>query len=123
MEVVRLVPRSIQMSHVAAAIREGWRCFRAAPRGSAAYASVAVLIGFGLLTAVGRFGISPMSIAFAGGFMLVAPAMLTGFFRIALTLEQGGETRIGLPFSAFFQAPPTIWVVAVFCTCRIRVCL
>jgi uncharacterized membrane protein len=72
-------------------------------------------MGFGLLAAIGWFGISPMSLALAGGFMLVAPAMLTGFFRIALTLEQGGETRFVQPFAAFFRAPPPIWMVAVFC--------
>jgi uncharacterized membrane protein len=56
-----------------------------------------------------------MSLAFAGGFMLVAPAMLSGFFRIATSLERGIEVSFEQPFLAFFQNPPALWAVALMC--------
>ncbi|MEW8028706.1 MAG: DUF2189 domain-containing protein [Candidatus Thiodiazotropha sp.] len=85
------------------------------PLPSAAYASIAALIGLVLLYAVGELGISPMSLPFAGGFMLVAPAMLTGFFQLASNVLSDKETAFSTPFAAFLHTPPQTWMVALFC--------
>jgi len=45
------------------------------PAASMAFASLFALIGLVVLAAVGEFGISPMALPFAGGFMLVGPAV------------------------------------------------
>ncbi|PVV15843.1 MAG: hypothetical protein B6D72_00530 [gamma proteobacterium symbiont of Ctena orbiculata] len=110
-----LRPANVALSDLSLVIREGWRLFRAAPLPSLAYASVAALIGLVLLYAVGRLGVSPMSLPFAGGFMLVAPAMLGGFFRLAQCLETNQDVTMATPFAAFLRTPLQTWMVSLFC--------
>ena len=106
---------TIGFQDISSAMAAGWRDFRRATVVSVAYALLAFIPGLLLLAAVGHFGISPMAPPFAGGFLLVGPAMLAGFFHIARTLEQGGKPGLADPYAAFFRAPPAIWLVAVFC--------
>ncbi|MEW8509182.1 MAG: DUF2189 domain-containing protein [Candidatus Thiodiazotropha sp.] len=89
--------------------------FRAAPLPSVAYASVAALIGLVLLYAIGELGVSPMSLPFAGGFMLIAPAMLGGFFQLASNIQTQKPVTVALPFVAFLRTPLQTWMVALFC--------
>lgn len=96
-------------------MRSGWRLFLRMPVPSIAYASIAVIAGLGLLFGVGKLGVSPMSLPLAGGFMLLAPVMLSGFFRLAESAEAGQKPSLLTPFVAFLHAPLQIWMVAVFC--------
>ncbi|MCU7942730.1 MAG: DUF2189 domain-containing protein [Candidatus Thiodiazotropha sp. (ex Cardiolucina cf. quadrata)] len=110
-----LDPAKVTPSDLTAAIKSGWGIFRAAPLPSAAYASIAALIGLLLLYAVGELGISPMSLPFAGGFMLIAPAMLGGFFQLASRIQAHQEVSLATPFTAFLHTPLQTWMVALFC--------
>jgi uncharacterized membrane protein len=110
-----LSPQRIGYRDIVAALGSGWRTFRQAPAASIGYASVAALIGLVLLTASGYFGISPMALPLAGGFLLVGPAVLAGFFRIARILEQGGRPGLADPFIGLFRAPAGVWLMATFC--------
>lgn len=93
----------------------GWHTFRAIPGPSMAYATLFALIGLALLAAVGRFGISPMALPFAGGFMLVGPALLTGFFRLSVMRAGGRQPSLMAAFAAFAHAPAGLWLVALVC--------
>lgn len=108
-------PRRFAKSDIAEALAVGWRTFRSAPTASIAFASLFVLIGLILLAAVGYFGLSPMALPIAGGFMLVGPALLTGFFRLAAISAENRRPRFMDALTAFWQAPPGLWVVALIC--------
>ena len=97
------------------ALASGWDLFKLTPVPSIAYALVATLIGFTLLFSVGRLGVSPMSLPFAGGFMLVAPAMLSGFFQLAVLARSGKKTLLSAPFTAFFRTSLQLWMLSLFC--------
>ncbi|MCU7846244.1 MAG: DUF2189 domain-containing protein [Candidatus Thiodiazotropha sp. (ex Monitilora ramsayi)] len=110
-----LLPAKLKPSDLSAAIKTGWAIYSKVPVPSTAYASVATLIGLILLYMVGELGFSPMSIPFAGGFMLVAPAMLTGFFQLAFNVTQEQKVGVSTPFAAFLRTPLQTWLVALFC--------
>jgi uncharacterized membrane protein len=109
-------PRRFAISDIADALRLGWRTFRSAPAASMAFASLFTLIGLILLAMVGHLGLSPMALPFAGGFMLVGPALLTGFFRLATISAQGPRPGILDAFAAFVHAPAGLWMVALVCS-------
>jgi uncharacterized membrane protein len=81
-----------------------------------AFSSLFALIGLMLLATVGYLGLSPMSLPFAGGFMLVGPALLTGFFQLSKISAQGGQPSIADAFAAFARAPAGLWIVALVCS-------
>jgi len=80
-----------------------------------AYAAVFAGIGLALLVGVGHFGLSPMALPFAGGFMLVGPALLGGFFELVRVSHRGGTPGFGDALRGFVRAPAGIWAVAIIC--------
>jgi uncharacterized membrane protein len=114
--VDEIPPRKFTISDIVNALRLGWRTFRSVPAASMAFASLFALIGLMLLATVGRLGLSPMALPFAGGFMLVGPALLTGFFRLATVYGQGHRPSIRDAFAAFVRAPAGLWMVALVCS-------
>jgi len=112
---VALTPRKFSIADIADALATGWRSFRAMPVASLTFATLFALIGLVLLAALGEFGISPMALPFAGGFMLVGPALLTGFFRLAAIHAEDRKPRLFDAFAAFVHAPAGLWLVALLC--------
>ena len=110
------VPENLVFADIVQAMAIGWRLFRSSTLASLAYSAVAVCIGLILFTAVTKVGLTPMSLPLAGGFMLMAPAMLGGFFHNASILQDGGKVELSTPFSGFFRAPAALWIIALFCT-------
>ncbi len=111
-----LTPRKFSTADIGKVLVIGWRTFLAMPGPSIAFATLFDLIGLVLLAAIGLFGISPMALPFAGGFMLVGPALLTGFFRLAAMNARGHRPRLLEPFAAFAHTPTGLWLVATLCT-------
>lgn len=111
-----LAPRKFSILDIADALRTGWYVFRSMPATSMAYATLFVLIGLVLLMALGRFGISPMALPFAGGFMLVGPALLTGFFRLSAIRAEAGDPRLMDAITALVRAPAGLWLLALICS-------
>jgi uncharacterized membrane protein len=110
-----LQPRRFGAADIRAALTAGWHRFRALPGPSVAFAALFALIGLALLWGVGHLGLSPMALPFAGGFMLVGPAFLTGFFRLADLSAAGASPRLADALAAFARAPAGLWVVAMVC--------
>jgi len=108
-------PGRFELSDVGDALEAGWCIFRSIPLPSIAFASLFVLIGLVLLAAVGHLGLSPMALPFAGGFMLVGPVLLTGFFRLAAVASDGHRPGVRDAFAAFLSAPAGLWMVALVC--------
>jgi uncharacterized membrane protein len=106
---------SFSRKDITEALSSGWRSFRAIPGPSVAYAGVFVLIGLALLVAVGKLGASPMALPLAGGFLLVGPALLSGFFRLSIIHANGDQPRLLDAFSAFTRVPGGVWIVSILC--------
>ena len=100
---------------IAEALTSGWHTFLAIPGPSMAYAAAFALIGLLLLMAVGQLGASPMALPLAGGFMLVGPALLSGFFRLSIIHARGDEPRLLDAFAAFPRVPGGVWIVSILC--------
>lgn len=107
--------RPFSLPDIGAALGEGWRTFRAVPGPSIAFAALFALIGLVLLVAVALLGVSPLVLPLAGGFMLVGPALLTGFFSLYRARCAGGQPRVSDAFRGFIGVPPGIWLVAGVC--------
>ena len=97
------------------ALRAGRLMFLQAPRVSVAYAALFTLFGLMVLGALGAFGVSPLALPFAGGFMLLGPVLLSGYFKLAHRLEQHHRPRLADAFTAFSRAPMGLWLVALIC--------
>jgi uncharacterized membrane protein len=111
-----LRPRRFAAAAIGDALGTGWDTFRAIPRASVGFAALFVACGALILGMAGQLGLSPMALPLAGGFMLVGPALLTGFFRLADLHAAGIEPRFVDALTAFARAPAGLWVVALLCT-------
>jgi uncharacterized membrane protein len=107
------VPNNVSLSSLPGWLRAGWRTFLQAKGLSAAYAGIFALLGLMQFIAVVSVGLSPLVVALAGGFMLLGPALLCGFFNVSDHLERGERVSLQHFFSGFRLAPPALWVVAL----------
>jgi uncharacterized membrane protein len=108
-------PQTFSLADIGTALATGWTTFRFMPGASIAYALVFVVIGLAVLLALGRFGVSPMALPFAGGFMLAGPALLTGFFRLAAMYDENRRPHVTEAYRAFARAPAGLWLVSLLC--------
>ena len=108
-----LAPNTISLSSVPSWLRVGWQVFSQAKGLSAAYAAIFAVLGFMQFFAVVTAGLSPLVVALAGGFMLLGPALLCGFFNVSDHLERNEPVGFGSFFAGFRLAPPALWVVAL----------
>lgn len=111
----RPVPRHVGPGIVAEALRRGLRLFFATARLSLAYAAVFALIGTGLLAAAVQLGLPPLAWVLAGGFLLVAPALLAGFFAISAAHAAGHRPRWRDIAAGYTGAPKALFGLALVC--------
>lgn len=107
--------RRVALSDLADAMRDGVRVFRQIPGVSVAYAAVFTIWGLILLSAIGAFGLSPLALPLAGGFMLLGPVLVTGYFEFAIRRERGQHPRLRDAFGALRRAPADLWMLALLC--------
>ncbi len=112
---IQLQPRRLAKADIASALRTGRSTFSALRLPSVGYAAVFALPGLALLGALGVLGVSPLALPFAGGFMLVGPVLLTGYFELARRHALGQPARLSHAFGAFGRAPRGLWLLALFC--------
>lgn len=105
----------ISYADIGAALHYGRAMFVGMPWVSIGYASVFTLFGLIVLFAIGSLGFSPLVLPFAGGFMLLGPVLLTGYFELARQHLQGANPRLSDAFAAFHRAPRGLWLVALVC--------
>jgi uncharacterized membrane protein len=105
----------LTLADIGRAIRCGRMLSRAMPRASLGYATVFTIVGLILLVAIAAVGLSPLALPFAGGFMLVGPILLSGYFELARQHEQGKQPHLSDAFGAFRRAPSGLWAVALIC--------
>jgi uncharacterized membrane protein len=107
--------RKVSFSHIRSWIGHGWRMFRQTQNASMAYAGIFAVIGAILLIGAVKLDIAPMAFPLAGGFMLVGPAFLAGFFHVASLRAQQKPVRFADFFRGFRHGPAALWVISVVC--------
>lgn len=105
----------LRYADIGRALRIGQARLRAIPAVSAAYAALFATLGVIVLTGLGALGMSPLALPLAGGFMLLGPVLLTGYFELATRSERGESPRLADALRAFREAPPALWLVALIC--------
>ena len=109
-----LQPCRIPVSAVWAALAEGGRDFRRHPGPAALFASVFAALGLGLFAVLAAHDLHALRLPLAGGFLLVGPALLAGFFavrRVAATRPPRLADLVG----GFAAAPRGVWALAAVC--------
>ncbi len=110
-----LHPRRISIAVVPAVVFEGWRSLRRCRLPAMAYAAVFALIGVLIFTLLLHFSLAAMILPFAGGFLLVGPVVLAGFFGLRRALVAGRQPGARDVIRAFRQAPRGLWVISLVC--------
>lgn len=110
-----LRPARVSLHDLATSVAAGLKQFRAAPALSIAYAMVFVILGALLFLALEAFSIAPLSLSLAGGFMLVGPILLAGYFSVSDRLRSGGMPRAADIGKGFRRMPRGGWVVSFVC--------
>ena len=111
----RPVPLPIDPGAVFAALCSGWRTYRASWVVSSTYAALFALLGILLVAAVTEVGMAPMAWVLAGGFMIVGPVMLVGFFGIARACRDGRRPGVSDVLHGFRGAPVGLAALSAVC--------
>lgn len=110
-----LHPRRITVAAVPAAVLEGWRNLRRCLLPAMTYAAVFALIGLMIFALLLHFSLAAMILPFAGGFLLVGPVVLAGFFGLRRALVAGRQPGMQDVLQAFRQAPRGLLVISLVC--------
>ncbi len=108
-------PQPFSLRELIQALTVGGQTYRATPGPSSAYAAIFAGIGLILMAGVGMLGVSPLVLPLAGGFMLVGPALLAGFFALNRIHASGDRPRMGDAMAGFIRAPSGLWAIAGIC--------
>lgn len=105
-----LAPRAIRH-----ALNAGWTQLRAMPGPSLALGGLIALPAFGLLLIPFALGAPPLVLILAGGFALMGPLLLPGFFALRDTLASGARPGLGQAWGAYRQAGAGFWALVGVC--------
>lgn len=115
MQTKIIIYRRLSMASIARAIRQGWIVFSQSRSISVAYAMIFAVIGLLILAGIAQAGVTPMMLPLAGGFMLIGPMLLCGFFSIADRVIGKLPTQFSDVLSGFSSASRQILVLALVC--------
>lgn len=110
-----LSPAPVTLVDIGASVRFGLDQFRSIPLLSVAFSALFVAIGLLMYSALEFGQIAPMSLSLAGGFMLVGPILLAGFFSVSDKLRLGRHATFGDIWDGFRRMPRGGWVVSFVC--------
>lgn len=110
-----LQPRRVGVDALSRALLTGWARFVASRNTSVSYAMIFAIIGLVILLAVEHADVAPMALPAAGGFMLIGPMLLAGFFSLTDTLDAKAKPTLALVFDGFRETPRELWVLALVC--------
>ncbi|MGE5027416.1 MAG: hypothetical protein ACM3JK_02985, partial [Betaproteobacteria bacterium] len=86
--------RKVALACIRGWLNHGWQVFRQTRNASMAYAAIFALTGLVLLAGAVLLDVAPMAFPLAGGFMLIGPAILAGFFNAAKIQSAGQNVRL-----------------------------
>ncbi len=97
------------------ALNAGWTQLRAMPGPSLALGCLIALPAFGLLLIPFALGAPPLVLILAGGFALIGPLLLPGFFALRDTLASGARPGLGQVWGAYRQTGAGFWALVGVC--------
>ena len=115
MQTREIAYRRLSMASIARAIRQGWRIFLQSRPVSIAYALIFSVIGLLILSAIVQAGAAPMILPLAGGFMLIGPILLCGFFSVADRVSGDSPLQFSDAWSGFSRVSRQVVAVALVC--------
>ncbi len=115
MQKKEIIHGRLSMASIARAIRQGWTVFSQSRQVSIVYAMIFAVIGLLLLTGIAQAGVTPMMLPLAGGFMLIGPTLLCGFFSVADRVAGKLAIRFGDVVTGFSHVSRQIIAVALVC--------
>ncbi len=110
-----LRPGPFELRDIRRALRVGWGVFLALPGPSLALGGVFALIAVGLLLALIWLGATPFWLVLTGGFLLIGPPLLAGFFALARRHEAGLEADLRDVLSGYGKAGAGFWALSALC--------
>lgn len=96
-------------------VSRGWQMFLQTRPLSVSFSMVFALIGVAILASITRASYAPLIFPVSGGFMLVGPFLLSGFFALADRLEKGQECSASDIRFGFSQTNGGIFAIALLC--------
>lgn len=87
METEKFARRRIEVAAIPRVIGRGWGIFSKTRPLSVSFAMIFAIIGLFILVGIEQASLAPMMLPAAGGFMLLGPVLLCGFFSIADHVE------------------------------------
>lgn len=97
-------------------LAQGWVQFRGSWQPSLLFAAIFGAVGLAGAWLSLSLGMALAFYPFVSGFMLVAPVLVTGFYRAAAIRRDGGRPRFPDLLRAFRVAPPALWFIAFVST-------
>jgi len=107
------VPPSIPLGSIITWLRSGWAAYRLTVAPSSAFAMLFAVIGGAGLYLLSNLGLTPLIYPWAGGFMLVGPALLCGYFELARRLQNGEAGHWTSLWRGFADSPPGLWAIGL----------
>lgn len=103
--------QKIALSSIGLWLRRGWLDYSKTRLISGLYAALFGVIGLILAYSLIYNGFALVYFILAGGFIITAPALVAGYYRIAYRLSLGERVVIGDILTGFRQAPSSIWAI------------
>ena len=97
-------------------LQKGWNLFQLTRPLSVTFAMIFALIGVAILASITRASYAPLIFPVSGGFMLLGPFLLAGFFSLADRVAQGKTCSIADIGAGFARTSGGILVIALVCT-------
>jgi uncharacterized membrane protein len=107
------VPSSIPLDGIGRWLRQGWDTYRRTVGPSSGFAMLFAIIGIVGLYLLVKLGLTPMIYPWAGGFMLVGPALLCGYFELARRVDDGEPPHWSMLWRGFVNSPPGLWALGL----------
>ncbi len=106
---------TISFSDLTAALGIGMQQFKNSMLFSLGYSTLFTLVGFALYMLLELQGMAPMSHSLAGGFMLIGPAIVVGFFKISDAVDEGRKPSMSDILYGFLHSPVGLWGASLLC--------
>ncbi len=107
------VPPSIPLGSIGHWLRQGWATYRRTVVPSTGFAMLFAIISIAGLYLLAKLGLTPMIYPWAGGFMLVGPALLCSYFELARRVDGGESPHWSMLWRGFVNSPPGLWVLGL----------
>ncbi|WP_246262111.1 DUF2189 domain-containing protein [Aromatoleum evansii] len=108
-------PRHIRPAQVMDAVSCGLRvCADTSPL-CLLYAGGFAVFGVGLVSLLATGGLAPMALPLVGGFLIVAPALLAGFFAMSAARRSGRKPTWRDVGAGFLGSSPALWGLVLVC--------